>query len=144
MKNALKNPRNFGALFGGSEKIPQNSRQISHNISLPKILKKSPTSFCRSAGRSFLFKCYIHSIQVRLVIITSTLTSKQKTESGGVQSTGASHRTDATREDKYEAFPLQEIRWQNVQWAQSQTSKMAEQSIENRQTFDAFWGGSEM
>ena len=34
-------------LFCGSEKIPQNSLQIS----LRKIKKKSPTSFCRSAGR---------------------------------------------------------------------------------------------
>ena len=37
----------FEPLLCGSEKIPQNSRQIS----LPKIKKKTPTSFCRSAGR---------------------------------------------------------------------------------------------
>ena len=47
-------PEIFEPLFCGSEKIPQNSRQISHQISqisLRKIKKNSPTSFCRSAGR---------------------------------------------------------------------------------------------
>ena len=32
----------------------QNSRKTSCQISLPKIFKKSPTSFCRSAGRTTL------------------------------------------------------------------------------------------
>ena len=45
-------PENFEPLFSGSEKIPQNSRQTSRQISLPKIKKNSPTSFCRSAGRT--------------------------------------------------------------------------------------------
>ena len=34
-------------------KFPQNSRQISRQISLPKIKNKSPTSFCRSARRTY-------------------------------------------------------------------------------------------
>ena len=48
-------PESFEPLFCGSEKIPQNSRQNSHQISqisLRKIKKNSPTSFCRSAGRT--------------------------------------------------------------------------------------------
>ena len=49
-------PEMFEPLFCGSEKILQNSREISCKISLPEIKKKSPTSFCRSAGRSF----YLH------------------------------------------------------------------------------------
>ena len=46
-------PEMFEPSFCASEKIPQNSRQISHQISLRKIKKKSPTSFCRSAGREY-------------------------------------------------------------------------------------------
>ena len=38
-KNAPTFSRNFWALFCGSEKYPQNSRQISCKISLPKIKK---------------------------------------------------------------------------------------------------------
>ena len=45
-------PEIFEPSFCGSEKILQNSRQISHQISLRKIIKNSPTSFCRSAGRT--------------------------------------------------------------------------------------------
>ena len=45
-------PEIFEPLFCGFEKIPQNSRQISHEISLPKIKSKSPTSFCKGAGRT--------------------------------------------------------------------------------------------
>ena len=42
-------PEVFEPLFCGSKKIPHNSRQISHKISLPKIKKNSPTSFCRGS-----------------------------------------------------------------------------------------------
>ena len=48
-------PDFFEPLFCGSEKIPLNSRQNSHQISqisLRKINKISPTSFCRSARRN--------------------------------------------------------------------------------------------
>ena len=45
-------PRNFCASILWVRKIPQNSRQISHQISRIKISKISPTSFCRSAGRT--------------------------------------------------------------------------------------------
>ena len=44
-------PEIFEPSFGGSEQIPQNSRQTSRQLSLPKI-KKNPPSFCRSAGRT--------------------------------------------------------------------------------------------
>ena len=59
-----KIPRNFPPKFlslysVGQKKIPQNSRQNSHQISqisLRKIQKKeSPTSFCRSAGRTYSY-----------------------------------------------------------------------------------------
>ena len=43
-------PDIFEPLFCGSEKILQNSCQICHQMSLRKIKKKSPTSFCRSAA----------------------------------------------------------------------------------------------
>ena len=46
-------PESSEPLFCGSEKIPENSLQISHQIfqnSLRTIKKKSLTSFCRSAG----------------------------------------------------------------------------------------------
>ena len=53
-KNALKfSPIFFEPLFCGSKKLPQNSRQISCPITLPKMKRKSPTSFCRTAGRNF-------------------------------------------------------------------------------------------
>ena len=45
-------PEMFEPLFFVGQKIPQNSRQISGKISLPEIKKKSPTSFCRGAGRT--------------------------------------------------------------------------------------------
>ena len=45
-------PENVEPLFCGSKKIPRNSRQISHEISVPKIKKNSPMSFCRGAGRT--------------------------------------------------------------------------------------------
>ena len=41
----------FEPLFCGSEKVPQNSPQISCQISLPKIREYSLTSFCRRARR---------------------------------------------------------------------------------------------
>ena len=54
-KNAPKFSPNFSSLCSvGQKKSPENSLQISHKIfqiSLRKIKKKSPTSFCRSAGR---------------------------------------------------------------------------------------------
>ena len=52
-------PEIFEPLFCGSEKSPENSLQISHSIfhiSLRKIKKKSPTSFCRSAGRKIQYR----------------------------------------------------------------------------------------
>ena len=50
-ENAPKfSPKFLKPLFVG-QKNPQNSRQISCKNSLPKIKRKSPTSFCRSAGR---------------------------------------------------------------------------------------------
>ena len=53
MKNAPKlSPKFLSLDFVAPKRIPQNSHQISCQISLPKIKKKnSPTSFCRSAGR---------------------------------------------------------------------------------------------
>ena len=45
-------PEMFEALCCGSEMNPQNSRQISHKLSLQIVFKNSPTSFCRSAGRT--------------------------------------------------------------------------------------------
>ena len=55
-RKMLRKFPNFLSLYCGSEKIPQNSRQTSRKISFPKIiLKKSPTSFCRSAGRRKTF-----------------------------------------------------------------------------------------
>ena len=45
----------FEPLFRGSGKIPQNSCQISHRIFLQKS-KTSPTSLCRSAGRTDFVK----------------------------------------------------------------------------------------
>ena len=38
--------------FVGPKKKMQNSRRISCNISLQRIKKNSPTSFCRYAGRT--------------------------------------------------------------------------------------------
>ena len=52
-KNAPKfSPKILSLCSVGQEKIPENSLQISHQffqISLRKIKKSSPTSFCRSA-----------------------------------------------------------------------------------------------
>ena len=54
-------------LFCGSEKIPQNSRQISRKVSLPKIKTNSPTSFCRGAGKTiFLGVAHMFSSQRRV------------------------------------------------------------------------------
>ena len=58
LRKMLRNfPRNFWAFVSvGQKKSPENSLQISHKnfqISLRKIKKNSPTSFCRSAGRRF-------------------------------------------------------------------------------------------
>ena len=57
-------------------KIPQNSRQISHQISqisLRKIKKNSPTSFCTSAGRIiFLGRIYSWDIMDSHVGISLT------------------------------------------------------------------------
>ena len=51
-RKMLRNsPRNFWSLISWVRKIPQNSRQISRQISLPKIKKNPLTSFCRSARR---------------------------------------------------------------------------------------------
>ena len=50
-RKMLRNfPRTFLSLFLCPEN-PRNSRQISNEISLQKIKKNSPTSFCRRAGR---------------------------------------------------------------------------------------------
>ena len=54
-KNAPKiSPKFLSLCSVGQKKSPENSLQISHKIfqiSLRKIQKNSPTSFCRSAGR---------------------------------------------------------------------------------------------
>ena len=56
-KNAPKfSPKFLSLCSVGQKKSTENSLQISHKnfqISLRKIKKKSPTSFCRSAGRTF-------------------------------------------------------------------------------------------
>ena len=39
-------PKMFEPFFCGSEKIPENFRQISRKITLQKIKEISPTSFC--------------------------------------------------------------------------------------------------
>ena len=52
-KNAPKiSPIFLSLLMLWVRKLPQNSRQNSRQISLPKLKNKSPTSFCRSAGRT--------------------------------------------------------------------------------------------
>ena len=48
-RKMLRNFPDYLGLCCGSAKIPQNSRKIS----LPQTFQKSPTSFCRSAGRSW-------------------------------------------------------------------------------------------
>ena len=51
-KNAPKfSPKVLSLYFVGQKNSPQNSFQISRKISLPKMKKKSPTSFCRGTGR---------------------------------------------------------------------------------------------
>ena len=54
-KKVRKFPEMFRPLFGGSEEIPQNSRQIS--LEFPCVFFLSPTSFCRSSGRAITSSC---------------------------------------------------------------------------------------
>ena len=54
-KNAPKFSPKFLSLYLWVRKNPQNPRQNFRQISLPKIKKKSPTSFCRIARRMFFF-----------------------------------------------------------------------------------------
>ena len=53
-KNAPEFSQNFfEPLFCGSEKIPQNSRQIPHESSLPKIKKIHRRASAEAQGESF-------------------------------------------------------------------------------------------
>ena len=82
-------PEIFEPLFCGSEKIRENSLQISHSIiqiSLRKIQKNSPTSFCRSAGRTFRDRvslCFFRKVCLSCTIRVNHLCNscKQRTDS---------------------------------------------------------------
>ena len=94
-RKMLRNfPRNFRAFILRARKNPQNSRQTSCQISLPKIKKNSPTSFCRSAGRTNTLAISIVIRNERLATRSSTVPICQNCEKGCDLSLGSKIASD--------------------------------------------------